>query len=348
MKIGDVTVKSLLEGFFRLDGGSMFGIVPKPVWSKVARADSRNRILLAMRPLLVAGPGFNLLVDVGIGRKEEPAWKDFYEIDRSAGGLQKALKRVNLIPHDITDVVLTHLHFDHAGGLTYEDADGNLQLSFPAAVHHVRREHWEWAQHPPERDASSFTTRDVEFVGRNAKLNIVEVDTEIRPAVHVVNTGGHAPGHQVALVGNATPILTLGSCRPVARDAIPPRDVARDAVSPGTREDVSLPQEGRDSISRYMRPPGGHLPKVRASSGGNRGEVLVYCGDLIPTAAHIRLPYVMAYDHDPNGTIEQKRRLLSRAAQDGWVLVLEHDPRIVAVKVKVGPKGFEVAKVIRL
>ncbi len=302
MRIGDLSVKSLLDGFFKLDGGSMFGIVPKPVWAKASPADARNRILLAMRPLLVSGPGFNLLVDVGIGQKKEQAWKDFYEIDRSAGGLEKALKRVKLAPGDITDVVLTHLHFDHAGGLTHEDAQGNLQLSFPQAVHHVRREHWEWAKNPSERDAPSFTARDLEFVGRNARLNLVEADTEIKPGVRVVNTGGHAPGHQVVIVGTPSPLLA-----PHAKSC----SCARPAENAG-------------------------------------GVVLVYCGDLIPTAVHIRLAYVMAYDHDPNGTVEQKRGLLARAAQNGWILALEHDPRIAAVRVKPGPKGFDVAKIERL
>lgn len=301
-KIGELTVRSLFDGFFRLDGGSMFGIVPKPVWSRVFPADRRNRILLAMRPLLVCGPGFNLLVDVGIGRKKEQAWKDFYKIDRSGGGLEKALRRLKLAPDDITDVVLTHLHFDHAGGLTYETEDGKLQLTFPAAVHHVRREHWEWAQHPPVREAGSFIARDIEFIGKSAKLNLLDTDAEIRPAVRAVHTGGHAPGHQVVLVGNPGPVQTLAT--------------------------------------KSCAPPSQHV--------NSSVEVVVFCGDLIPTAAHIRLPYVMAYDYDPNGTLEQKRHLLSRAASEGWLLALEHDPRIVAVSVKSGKKGVEVARVERL
>src|SRR5205823_276580 len=129
--LGDLELISLCDGFFRLDGGSMFGVVPKPLWEQKAPADARNRIVLAMRPLIVRGPR-TMIIDAGIGDKEDARFADIYGVDRSRT-LDHALVEAGLAPGDIDIVLATHLHFDHAGGFTARDASGRLRPRFPRA-----------------------------------------------------------------------------------------------------------------------------------------------------------------------------------------------------------------------
>ncbi|MDQ7778785.1 MAG: MBL fold metallo-hydrolase [Planctomycetota bacterium] len=340
MRIGDLEVLSLLDGFFRLDGGAMFGVVPKPLWQKCAPADRKNRIRLAMRPMLVRGGSFALLVDAGIGMDRNPAWKSIYKIERGGGGVVNALNANGLKPEDITDVVVTHLHFDHAGGLTHRDAAGALRLAFPRAIVHIRRSQWEWALTPSEREAGSLIAEDLQLLKAEAKLNLLETDTEVQPGVFAVETGGHAPGHQIVIVGGAGKRGAGFSA-----DILPwAKEIAQSANVVDIRSDSQ--QKGRrDSVLGVPSPPEGVEGAGEGDKKPRQASVLVFCGDLIPTAAHVRVPYVMAYDSDPNTTVVEKRKLLARAASERWLLVFEHDPKVVATFVEPGARHYALRKV---
>src|SRR5206468_2645027 len=156
--LGDLELISLSDGFLRLDGGSMFGIVPKPLWEKKAPADARNRIRLAMRPLIVRGTR-TMIIDAGLGGKESEKFCDIYGVER-ARNLDHTLAEAGLGPDDIDIVLATHLHFDHAGGFTVRDATGRLRPRFPRAQYIVRRGEWEDATHPHERNRASYLAED--------------------------------------------------------------------------------------------------------------------------------------------------------------------------------------------
>src|SRR5690606_28454748 len=144
MKAGPYTLHEIHAGRLGLDGGAMFGIVPKPLWERRIPADSRNRIPLAMRCLLLEGDGRLVLIDNGVGDKYDAKFADIYAVDRESSDLHRSLAIAGFGADEVTDVVLTHLHFDHCGGSTTRGADGRLRVAFPNATFHVQRSHWEW------------------------------------------------------------------------------------------------------------------------------------------------------------------------------------------------------------
>src|SRR5439155_26590427 len=152
--VGELELISLYDGCFRLDGGAMFGVVPRVMWSAKSAPDDRNRIALAMRPLLVRGVR-TLLIDAGLGDKEGEKFCDMYAVDRERH-LDHALADAGVAPEDIDIVLATHLHFDHAGGFTLRDAGGRLRPRFPRARYVVRRGEWEAANHPNDRNRASY------------------------------------------------------------------------------------------------------------------------------------------------------------------------------------------------
>jgi len=195
LTLGDLRLTALHDGPFRLDGGAMFGVVPKPLWEKLAPADDRNRIQLAMRPLLVEGPWGRLLVDCGVGEKMPEKARDIYGLDRSCH-LDHALADRGLDAEAIDAVLATHLHFDHFGGATRRDAQG-LVPRFPRARYLIRDAEWEDATHPHERNRASYLQDD--FVPLRA-ANVVDFctgDVTVKPGVRVVRTGGHTGQHQI-------------------------------------------------------------------------------------------------------------------------------------------------------
>ena len=198
MQFGDLTLISLWDGSFRLDGGAMFGVVPKPLWEKRAPADERNRIRLGLRPLLVQGEK-TLLIDAGIGDKMDARSIDIYAIDRSRN-LDHSLAEAR-ISRDAIDIVLaTHLHFDHVGGFTARDPSGALVPAFPKARYIVRTAEWDDAAHAHERNRASYLQEDFVPLADAGVLDLVAGDAVIMPGVRVVRTGGHCRHHQIVVI----------------------------------------------------------------------------------------------------------------------------------------------------
>ena len=198
MQFGDLTLTPLSDGIFRLDGGAMFGVVPKPLWEKRAPADEKNRIRLGLRPLLVQGEK-TLLIDAGIGGKMDAKSIDIYAIDRSRN-LDHSLADAG-ISRDAVDIVLaSHLHFDHAGGFTSRDPSGALVPAFPRARYIVRTAEWDEAAHAHERNKASYLKENFVPLADAGVLDLVAGDEVIMPGVRVVRTGGHTRNHQIVVI----------------------------------------------------------------------------------------------------------------------------------------------------
>jgi methylmalonyl-CoA epimerase len=196
--IGDLELISLSDGFIRFDGGSMFGTVPKPLWEKKAPPDDRNRITLAMRPLVVRGVR-TMLIDAGVGGKDEKKFHEIYGVDRSRS-LDDTLADAGLSREDIDIVVATHLHFDHVGGFTEQDGSGRIRPTFPRAKYVVRRGEWEDATHPHARNRASYIADNFLPLADAGVLLFVDDDQTIMPGVRVVRTGGHTMHHQMVAI----------------------------------------------------------------------------------------------------------------------------------------------------
>jgi methylmalonyl-CoA epimerase len=198
--LGDLELLSLCDGFFHLDGGSMFGTIPKPLWEKKAPADARNRITLAMRPLVVRGAR-TMIIDAGLGGKESAKFEDIYGVERERH-LDHTLAEAGLSADDIDIVLASHLHFDHAGGFTVRDASGRLRPRFPRAQYIVRRGEWEDATHPHERNRASYLLDNYVPLADAGVLQLVDDDATIMPGVRVRRTGGHTMHHQMILIAS--------------------------------------------------------------------------------------------------------------------------------------------------
>lgn len=277
----DVKVTSIDAGSLWLDGGAMFGVVPKPLWSRRTQSDDRNRIPLAMRCLLVETGHELVLVDTGVGAKESEKFTEIYRIENagSPGRLEDSLRKLGVEPGDIDVVLSTHLHFDHAGGNTIEDA-GEVTAAFPNAEYFIRREEWDFAHLDNERVKASYLPANFDPLEREGRIRFIEADGDVVPGISVVRTPGHTPGHQSVLIGE-----------------------------------------------------------------GDRR--LLYLADLVPTMAHLPLPWIMGYDVEPLVTLESKRRELGRAVQEGWTLAFEHDPSVAWGRpVESSPGRVELVDVV--
>lgn len=280
MKLGEFEIKAVETGRFRLDGGAMFGVVPKVLWSRTNPADESNRIAMAMRALYLEGNGRRLLIDGGSGTDFGEKMNRIYQIETQ--GLRESLERARIDPDSITDAIATHLHFDHAGGFCRRDPGGEIVVTLPRAIHHIQRRQWETALSPTEKDRASFFPEFLLPIEKAGILRLADGVVEIFPGVTLIPTDGHTFGHQVVLVSTA---------------------------------------EGS----------------------------LLYCGDLIPLASHVNLPYIMAYDHFPLKTLEEKRQMLGRAADEGWMLFFEHDPEIAAARVqRTDSDGFRITDIVEI
>lgn len=196
--LGELELISLSDGFLRLDGGSMFGVVPRPLWSAKMPPDDRNRIPLAMRPLVVRGVR-TMLIDAGVGDKDDAKFQEVYGLERTRH-LDHSLADAGLSPEDIDIVLATHLHFDHAGGFTARDRAGKIRPRFPRARYVVRRGEWDDATHPHERSRASYLTDNFLPLAEAGVLELVSDDQTIMPGVRVRRTGGHTAHHQIALI----------------------------------------------------------------------------------------------------------------------------------------------------
>lgn len=265
--IGPYEARSILSGTFALDGGAMFGVVPRTIWEKSNPPDERNRIALALRLLLLRSEERVVLVDTGIGDKFSAKENAIYKVDARLP--DEALAAAGVDPASVTDVILTHFHFDHGGGSTRRDGS----LVFPRARHHVQRRHFEYAKRPSPKDRASFRPEDFLPLAEAGALVLHDGPGEILPGIEGLPLDGHTDAMQVVKV-----------------------------------------------------------------SGG--GSTLLYLADLAPTTAHVRVPFVMAYDNRPLATMEEKERLFRRAVDEGWILFFEHDPRVAACRIAPGEKDF--------
>jgi glyoxylase-like metal-dependent hydrolase (beta-lactamase superfamily II) len=282
MQIGPYQIHSLETGKFRLDGGAMFGVVPKAIWARTNPSDEQNRIEMAARVLLVLCGERKILVDVGIGHKFPSKQREFFQLDYSHFTLKNSLAQHQVHPEEITDVVLTHCHFDHAAGAT-EYCGDSLQPAFPRAVYYLQRKHWEWALHPSEKDRGSFL-----FFEEN--LRPIEAAGQLR--------------------------LLDGPCE----------------LLPGFCLEIS----------------NGHTTAMQMVKVQDQSTTLFYCSDLLPTASHLPLPYIMSYDLHPLTTLEEKRELLQKASAENWIIALEHDPTREAIRIVKGEKHFEVKESLEI
>lgn len=205
---GQYELVSLTDGVFRLDGGAMFGVVPKTLWEKRNRADEHNRITLGMRPLLVRGDK-TMIIDAGCGDKMDAKSADIYGLDRTYH-LDHSLADAGLSAEDIDIVVASHLHFDHVGGFTARAADGRIVPRFPRARYMAHRDEWEDATHPHERNRASYLQENFIPLAEAGVLDLVGDDTEIMPGVRYRRSGGHTRHHQVVTIdgGGRTAVFT--------------------------------------------------------------------------------------------------------------------------------------------
>ena len=260
MTFGDLELIPLLDARFRLDGGAMFGVVPRLLWEKRNPADERNRIRMAMRPLLVRGEKL-MLIDAGIGDAFDAKFADIYAVDR-AEALETTLERAGAPAAAIEIVLATHLHFDHAGGFTTEER-GAVRPRFPRARYLIDRGEWADATHPNERNRASYVAGNFVPLESAGCIDLTDGDGPIMAGVRVRCTSGHTRRHQI----------------------------------------------------------------VYLESGG---KTAVFAADLLPTVAHVDLPWIMAYDLFPMETLAFKRRFLRDAIDHEYLIFFEHDPDIAA------------------
>ena len=206
MTIGPYTLYPVETGRFALDGGAMFGVVPRPLWEKTSPPDERNRIDMAARALLLKGGGRTILIDTGNGSKFDQKLRSIYRIDSSRWNLVASLKAAGTRPEDVTDVLLTHLHFDHAGGATVRE-NGEIRPTFPRATYYVQREHWEAALHPTERDRASFVPEDYMPLHERGILQFTEGEGAILPGLSVKILHGHTTALQCPLISDGKTTL---------------------------------------------------------------------------------------------------------------------------------------------
>ena len=202
--VGGLPVTAIQAGGQRLDGGAMFGVVPKPLWERYIPADDRNRIQLGMRCLLIEHPSGLILIDTGAGNKEAQKFKDIYGIENEGAdgrtALEDGLREIGARPEDVGIVINTHLHFDHAGGNTYTDESGAIKPSFPNARYIIRRGEYDYATHPNERTSASYFERNFMPVVALGRVEFVSRSREIVKGIRVVPTSGHTPFHQSVLI----------------------------------------------------------------------------------------------------------------------------------------------------
>jgi len=200
--IGSMRIHALEAGGQWLDGGAMFGVVPKPLWEKRIPADERNRIPLALRCLLVEAPEALVLIDTGIGNKESDKFHDLYGVENAGSPtrLEDAIRAAGFAPDDIDIVLSTHLHFDHAGGNTFVDEDGEVRPSFPGARYVVQRAEFDFAHSGNERIRASYLKDNFDPIAEAGLWDFVEGEAEVTRGVRVLPTPGHTPHHQSVLL----------------------------------------------------------------------------------------------------------------------------------------------------
>ncbi len=261
-------------GFFKLDGGAMFGVVPKTIWQRTNPADENNLCTWAMRCLLIEDSDHLILVDNGIGNKQDAKFLSHYYLHGDAN-LIDSLHKTGFSAAEVTDVVLTHLHFDHCGGgVQYNASRTGFEFTFPNARYWSTPGHWQWATHPNPREKASFLKENLLPMQESGHLHFIE------------------PGQS----------------------------------SPFTNVDFLFVD--------------GHTEKMMLPRIQYHEKTLVYVADLIPSASHIPIPYVMGYDVRPLLTMEEKTSFLNEAVRENYLLLFEHDPTVECATVAMTEKGI--------
>ncbi len=276
IQLGDIRVHILSDGRFALDGGAMFGVVPRVIWEKTNPPDPKNRIELGLNVALIEAAGKRILVDTGMGDKWGEKETRIYGLDHSRT-LLTDLADLGLRPADIDLVINSHLHFDHAGGNTRLE-DGKPVPTFPKARYVVQTGEWEDATRPHERNRASYLEENYVPLAERKQLEVVQGEVEVVPGVRVVPVGGHTAYLQTVVVES-------------------------------------------------------------------QGQTLAIPTDLIPTSSHLPLPFIMAYDLFPVGTLEAKRRLLARAVEESWRILFYHDPRTPVGRVRRDKDKYGLSEV---
>ena len=217
MKVGKYSVHSILSGGFKLDGGAMFGIIPKPLWSKSNPSDKLNRISLVTRNLLLVSDSRKILIDTGMGNKWNDKAKEIYEIDFSQFTLERSLKNLGIEPFDITDVLLTHLHFDHTGGSTKFE-NGKLVPSFPNAKYFVAKKNYDWGINATDRDKGSYMKENFQPLFENGVFHFFsEKENLFDDEIELIPVNGHTIGQQLFKIFDAsTTLLYCGDLFPTS------------------------------------------------------------------------------------------------------------------------------------
>jgi glyoxylase-like metal-dependent hydrolase (beta-lactamase superfamily II) len=258
MRLGRFQLHVVSDGEFRLDGGAMFGVVPKPLWVKQKPADERNRIRMGTNCLLIESGDELVLVDTGIGDKVDDKFRDIYGMEPGARRLPASLRAAGFEPEDVTRVVLSHLHFDHCGWNTRREGD-RLVPTFPNARYWIERGELEHARAPNERDRASYFPENWEPLVEAGVVELFDGEVEVVPGISAVKV----PGHNADMC-----VITIDG--------------------------------GADARGAFW-------------------------ADLVPTTAHVPLPWIMGYDLYPMGTLAGKKEWLPRAAAGGWLCAFEHD-----------------------
>lgn len=275
-----MTVHVINTGFFKLDGGAMFGVVPKSIWQKTNPADENNLCTWAMRCLLIENGDRLILIDNGIGEKQDSKFLSHYHL-HGDDTLIKSLHKAGFSASDITDMFLTHLHFDHCGGGVKKDGE-NFALTFPKATYWSNEDHWKWATQPNTREKASFLKENIFPVKESGHLKMIDMN---KP-------------------------------------------------SPLKEFDIFYASGHTDKMM---------IPMIRF-----KDRTICFVTDLIPSASHIPVAYVMGYDTRPLITMEEKERFLKHAADNNYVLFFEHDPFHECCTVKNTEKGVRLDQQFKL
>ncbi|MCK9280874.1 MAG: MBL fold metallo-hydrolase [Melioribacteraceae bacterium] len=278
MQIGKYKLHKIDTGTFKLDGGAMFGIIPKPLWERTNSSDEQNRTVLAARCLLLESGSKKILIDTGVGTGWDGKFKKIYDYENETGMLEKSLSSLKISPDEITDVILTHLHFDHTGGSTKFENEKWIP-AFSNAKYHVQKKHFEWALNPSDRDRGSFHLNRFMPLYEEGVLNLIDGEKSFDDDIEFMLIDGHTIAQQMVKISDSS-------------------------------------------------------------------QTLVYCGDLLPFASHIHLPFVMGYDIQPIKTIEEKKALYKNAIEEEWKIYFEHDENIAIGTIKQTEKGFTLGKII--
>lgn len=274
-------IYTINTGLFKLDGGAMHGVVPKSMWQKVNPADEANMCTWAMRCMLIDTGHSRILVDCGIGNKQDEKFFGHFYL-HGADSLESSLENLGYTLDSITDVFLTHLHFDHCGG-AIKRVEEQLIPVFPNAVYWSDKLHWKAATNPNDREKASFLKENIMPIKESGQLEFVST-----------HDGG----------------------------------------------------EWKEGIKvRFMK---GHTESMMLPLIPYMGTHLLFCADLIPSAAHLSIPWVMAYDMQPIETLNEKKEMLQLAADNHWVLFFEHDPSIECATVQHTDKGVRVKQTFKL